>query len=98
LETKILLGDVKGWIDHIAIDLIRNWLFVAELGSGSVGIVDLAVGKVIHRTAELNEPQDVGYEPTTDVLYVAFDVLAHLERISARPQYQRCICQRPQGG
>ena len=71
LETKILLGDVKGRIDHMAIDPIRNRLFVAELGNDSVGIVDLATGKVIHRIAELTEPQGVAYEPSTDVIYVA---------------------------
>ena len=71
LETKILLGDVRGRIDHMAIDPIRNRLFVAELGNNSVGIVDLAAGKVIHRIAEQTEPQGVAYEPSTDALYVA---------------------------
>jgi DNA-binding beta-propeller fold protein YncE len=71
LETKILLGDVQGRIDHIAIDPIRNRLFVAELGNNSVGIVDLAAGKVIRRIAEQTEPQGVAYEPSSDTLYVA---------------------------
>jgi len=71
LETKILLGAVQGRIDHMAIDPIRNRLFVAELGNNSVGIVDLSAGKVIHRIAEQTEPQGIGYEPSTDVLYVA---------------------------
>src|SRR5450755_3507554 len=62
LEAKILLGDVRGRIDHMAIDPIRNRLFVAELGNDSVGVVDLASGKVIHRIAELTEPQGVAYE------------------------------------
>jgi YVTN family beta-propeller protein len=71
LETKIPLGDVRGRIDHMAIDPIRNRLFVAELGNDSVGVVDLAAGKVIHRIPELREPQGVAYEPSTDTLYVA---------------------------
>ncbi|TMK15781.1 MAG: hypothetical protein E6G75_12495, partial [Alphaproteobacteria bacterium] len=41
LETKIPLGDVKGRIDHMAIDLPRRRLFVAELGNDTVGVVDL---------------------------------------------------------
>jgi len=41
LESKIPLGDVRGRIDHMAIDLPRQRLFVAELGNDSVGIVDL---------------------------------------------------------
>lgn len=71
LEIKIPLGDVKGRIDHMAIDPIRNRLFVAELGNDSLGIVDLAARKVIHRISKLTEPQGVAYEPTTDVIYVA---------------------------
>jgi YVTN family beta-propeller protein len=71
LGTKIALGDVRGRIDHMAIDPVRNRLFVAELGNDSVGVVDLAAGKVIHRIAELTEPQGVAYELSTDMLYVA---------------------------
>ena len=33
LEAKIPLGEVKGRIDHLAIDLGRHRLFVAELGN-----------------------------------------------------------------
>src|SRR5258707_1020457 len=71
LETKIVLGDVRGRIDHMAIDLKRQRLFVAELGNDSVGIVDLANRKLIHRISGLKEPQGVGYEASTDMLYVA---------------------------
>ena len=71
LETKIPLGDVRGQIDHMTIDLTRQRLFVAELGNDSVGIVDLANRKVINRIPGLKEPQGVGYEPSTDTLYIA---------------------------
>jgi DNA-binding beta-propeller fold protein YncE len=71
LETKIPLGDVRGRIDHMAVDLKRQRLFVAELGNDSVGIVDLPNRKLIHTISGLKEPQGVGYEPTTDMLYVA---------------------------
>lgn len=71
LETKIPLGDVRGRIDHMAADLKRQRLFVAELGNDSVGIVDLQNRKLISRIPGLREPQGVGYEPTTDTLYVA---------------------------
>ena len=71
LEAKILLGDVRGRIDHMAIDLKRQRLFVAELGNDSVAIVDLANRKLIRRIPGLKEPQGVGYEPSTDMLYVA---------------------------
>jgi YVTN family beta-propeller protein len=71
LETKIPLGDVRGRIDHMAVDLKRQRLFVAELGNDSVGIVDLANRKLIRSIPGLEEPQGVGYEPSTDMLYVA---------------------------
>lgn len=71
LEAKIFLGDVRGRIDHMAVDLKRHRLFVAELGNDSVGIVDLANRSVIRTIAGLNEPQGVGYEPSTDTIYVA---------------------------
>jgi len=71
LETKIPLGEVRGRIDHMAVDLKRQRLFVAELGNDSVGIVDLPNRKLMSRIPGLKEPQGVGYEPTTDMLYVA---------------------------
>jgi YVTN family beta-propeller protein len=71
LEGKIALGEVKGRIDHMAFDPLRSRLFVSELENNSVGVVDLAARKVIHVIAGLTEPQGVGYEPSTDTLYVA---------------------------
>ena len=70
LETKIPLGDVKGRIDHMAIDLPRRRLFVAELGNDTVGVVDLNEQRVRHVITELKEPQGVGYVPSSDTLFV----------------------------
>src|SRR5262249_19332365 len=71
LEAKIPLGAVKGRIDHMALDPMRSRLFVAELENNSVGIVDLKDRKVVHVITGLTEPQGVGYEPSTDTLYIA---------------------------
>src|SRR5258706_9617880 len=71
LETKIPLGEVRGRIYHMAVDLKRQRLFVAELGNDAVGIIDLANRKLIGTITGLKEPQGVGYEPSTDTLYVA---------------------------
>jgi YVTN family beta-propeller protein len=71
LEAKIALGNVHGRIDHMAVDLKRQRLFVAELGNDSVGVVDLANRKLLQTITGLKEPQGVGYEPSTDTLYVA---------------------------
>jgi YVTN family beta-propeller protein len=71
LEAKIALGDVAGRIDHMAIDLARKRLFVAELGNNGVSVLDLAARKVVHRITGLKEPQGVAYAQATDTLYVA---------------------------
>jgi len=71
LERTIPLTGVSGRIDHMAVDLRRGRLFVAELGNGTVDVVDLAAGRVIHRIAGLKDPQGVGYTPQVDLLAVA---------------------------
>jgi len=71
LEAKIPLGDVKGRIDHLAFDPQRGRIFVAELGNGTVGVVDLKARKVVHVIPDLKEPQGVAYVPSSDMLYVA---------------------------
>jgi hypothetical protein len=71
LDGKIALGDVSGRIDHLAVDLARHRLFVAELGNNSVGVVDFEQQKVVHRIGGLKEPQGVAYVSDTDTIYVA---------------------------
>jgi hypothetical protein len=57
LEGKIPLGNVVGRIDHMAIDLTHRRLFVAELGNGSVSVVDLDTQKVVRRMAGFKDPR-----------------------------------------
>jgi DNA-binding beta-propeller fold protein YncE len=71
LEAKIPLGEVRGRIDHLAIDLGRHRLFVAELENDSVGVVDLEARKVIHVITDAKRPQGLGYLASSDTLYVA---------------------------
>ncbi len=71
LEVKIPLGQVRGRIDHLAVDVTRQRLFVAELGNDTVGVVDFAHHAVLRTLTGLHQPQGVGYEPATDTLYVA---------------------------
>jgi YVTN family beta-propeller protein len=71
LETKIPLGDVRGRIDHMAMDLPRQRLFVAALGNDTVAIVDIKGRQVIHTIGGLSEPQGLGYMPSMETLYVA---------------------------
>jgi hypothetical protein len=71
LERAIPLAGVSGRIDHMAIDLARKRLFVAELGNGTVDAIDLEAGKTIHRIEGLREPQGIGYAPGADMIAVA---------------------------
>ena len=71
LEAKILLGEVSGRIDHLGIDVKRQRLLVAELGNNSLGVVDLAAGKVLRRIPDFSEPQGVAYAPSSDSVFVA---------------------------
>src|SRR5215475_7434090 len=71
LERKIPLGEVRGRIDHLAVDLARNRLFVAELENDTVAVIDLDAYKVRQVISGLNKPQGLGYHASTDTLYVA---------------------------
>jgi hypothetical protein len=71
LEAQIPLGAVKGRIDHLGVDVARHRLFVAELGNDTVAVVDLEHYAVLRTLTGLHEPQGLGYEPSTDTLYVA---------------------------
>ena len=71
LESKIGLGDVRGRIDHLAVDAARQRLYVAELGNNSVGVVDLKERKLLRTLPGFREPQGIAYEPSSDTIYVA---------------------------
>src|SRR5499426_3784900 len=71
LERKIPLGEVRGRIDHLTVDLKRNRLFVAELENDTVAVVDLDAYQVMQVISGLKKPQGLGYHTSTDTLYVA---------------------------
>jgi DNA-binding beta-propeller fold protein YncE len=71
LEAKMPLGDVRGRIDHMAIDLERQRLFVVELENNSMAVVDLRNRKVVRRISGLKEPQGVAYLRSANMLYVS---------------------------
>jgi DNA-binding beta-propeller fold protein YncE len=71
LETTIPLHGVHGRIDHMAVDLPRKRLMVAELGNNTVDIIDLGAGTVVHRISGLREPQGIGYAARADTILIA---------------------------
>jgi YVTN family beta-propeller protein len=71
LKAKIPLADVHGRIDHLAVDVARQRLYVAELGNDSVGVIDLKENKVLRTLTGFAEPQGIAYEASTDQVFVA---------------------------
>jgi YVTN family beta-propeller protein len=70
-EANIPLAEVSGRLDHMAVDLGRQHLFVAELGNNSVDVIDLGTQKVVQRIGGLHQPQGIGYAAGPDVIAVA---------------------------
>lgn len=70
VEREIALPNVKGRIDHLALDAAHHRLFIAEIANGSVDAVDLDTGQM-RRITRLSEPQGVAYLRALDQLVVA---------------------------
>ena len=73
LEQEISLGNVQGRIDHLSADADGQRLFVSALGNGTVEVVDLKQGEVVHELSGLKEPQGVLYDANSNRLFVASD-------------------------
>jgi WD40 repeat protein len=74
LIQTIAIPNVNGRIDHMAIDIRDQRLFVAELGNNSLDIIDLKAGKRIKSISNnglLNEPQSVIYIPELNRIFVS---------------------------
>jgi hypothetical protein len=71
LERTIPLPHVFGRIDHMTVDLARKRLIIAELGNGSVDIIDLGSGALLHRFDGVKQPQGLAYLPGLDLILVA---------------------------
>jgi len=71
LVQTIPLPNVEGRIDHMAVDLKGQRLFVAALGNNTVEVVDLRAGKRIQSITGLHEPQGVGFVRELNKIFVA---------------------------
>jgi hypothetical protein len=60
LSRSIALPNVKGRIDHMALDPDTGRLFIAALENNSLEVVDVASGKHLRSIPGLPEPQGVG--------------------------------------
>jgi DNA-binding beta-propeller fold protein YncE len=70
LVDQIELPDMKGRIDHMAIDVPGSRLFVAALGSDAIEVVDPKERKRVMRLRG-REPQGLAYLPSAQHLLIA---------------------------
>src|SRR5438132_3287065 len=71
LVQTISLPNVEGRIDHMAVDLKGQRLFIAALGNNTVEVLDLRAGKRIRSISGFHEPQGVGFIPEFNKIFVA---------------------------
>ena len=71
LIQTIPLPGVQGRIDHLAVDVAGQRLFVAALGNDTVEVIDLEKGQRVRSVAGFKEPQGIAYLPETNTVVVA---------------------------
>jgi len=71
LSGRIELPNVKGRIDHFSADVKGRRLFMAALGNHTVEALDIQRGKRFHTIPDLDEPQGVLYDASSNHLFVA---------------------------
>lgn len=71
LVKSISLLGVEGRMDHIAMDLEGQRLFLAALWNSSVEVVSLETGKAIQRIYQIKEPQGIAFLPGSKEIVVA---------------------------
>ena len=65
LKTRIALPNVNGRMDHFAVDVKGQRLFVSALGNHTVEILDVAGGKRLKTLPDLDEPQGLYFDAAT---------------------------------
>ena len=70
-EKEILMPEVKGRIDHMAINLKDKMIYVAALGNNSVEVIDIDKGVVLKSIKGVEEPQGIAYLPEQNEIAVA---------------------------
>jgi DNA-binding beta-propeller fold protein YncE len=71
LLQTIPMPSIEGRIDHLAVDIKRERLFVAALGNNTIEVVPLAGAAPIKSLKGFREPQGVVYIPEFNRVFVA---------------------------
>src|SRR5579863_7681598 len=61
----------EGRIDHQSVDVKGNRYFMSGLGNGTVEVIDLGAGKVLHTITGFSMAQAALYVPETNLIFVA---------------------------
>jgi DNA-binding beta-propeller fold protein YncE len=71
LAATIEMPGVKGRIDHFAVDVKGQRLFIAALGNDTVEVLDAAANRHVKSIAGFGEPQGIAYVSETDRVVIA---------------------------
>lgn len=71
LINSIPLPQVRGRIDHMAVDLKGQRLFVAALGNNTLEVLDLKRGERVTSVSGFDEPQGIVYIPESGKVVIA---------------------------
>jgi YVTN family beta-propeller protein len=71
LVASVPMPQVEGRIDHMALDVAGQRLFVAALGNNTLEVIDVKNAKHLRTIPGLHEPQGVAYTRATNRIYVA---------------------------
>jgi DNA-binding beta-propeller fold protein YncE len=84
LVATIPMPNVRGRIDHFAVDVGGHRLFVAALGNDTVEVLDIAQNRHARSIAGFGEPQGLLYLEKTQRLYVGNGSSNRLDILDAR--------------
>src|SRR5207247_8465231 len=71
LVGALHLPAVEGRIDHLAVDIAAQQLYVAALGNNTVEVLDLKSGTHLKSLPGFREPQGIAFVPDGKVIAVA---------------------------
>jgi len=71
LKTRIALPNVDGRMDHFAVDVKGQRVFVSALGNHTVEVLDVQGSRRLRTLSNLEQPQGLFYDASSNRLFVA---------------------------
>ena len=70
LKNSIPMANVNGRMDHLGVDVKGQRLFATAFDNHTLEVIDLKAGQQVHTIANLEQPQSVFYDASTNHLFV----------------------------